>query len=485
MVVVVVVVVDVDVDVNGAGAGDWPVNVAAPGAAAGTATAEHNRNRIRNRNRNPFPFPFPFPMGPQDRRRSRCVSKPFLCRRTASAKMSPHNPIGYGGKESTMSQAMLSALRSFTLLPLLVLPLAAENVSGDLKEGAPDLKSAGPLAFGPPGILFVADPQGASIFAIDTGDRGPAAAGKELKIESIDEKIAGLLGTSGREVAINDLAVNPASGKAYLSVSRGLGPNAAPVIVRVSGASDLQVLPLEKVRFAKVQLADAPAVQPASAEEGTGKGKGQRRGNPRLESITDLAFVEGQLLVAGLSNEEFSSTLRSIPYPFKLDSLKEGAKGTSVEIYHGSHGKLETNSPVRTFTPFVIGGEPHLFAAYTCTPLVTIPLSKLKPGAHLKGKTVAELGNGNRPLDMVVYKKDGKDYLLIANSRRGIMKVATDGVEKTESIAEPVKDTKGLTYETVSAWKGIDQLDRLDEKSALVVRKTDAGSFVLETLPLP
>jgi hypothetical protein len=378
---------------------------------------------------------------------------------------------------------MLSTLRSFALLPLFVLPLAAENVSGDLKEGAPDLKSAGPLAFGPPGILFVADPLGASIFAIDTGDRGPAAAGKELKIESIDEKIAGLLGTSGREIAINDLAVNPASGKAYLSVSRGLGPDAAPVIVRVSGASDLQVLPLEKVKFAKVQLADAPAAQSGKAEDGKGKGRG--RGNPRLESITDLAFVEGQLLVAGLSNEEFSSTLRSIPYPFKPDSLKEGTKGTSVEIYHGSHGKLETNSPVRTFTPFVIGGEPHLFAAYTCTPLVTIPLSKLKPGAHLKGKTVAELGNGNRPLDMVVYQKDGKDYLLIANSRRGIMKVSTDNVEKTESIAEPVRETKGLSYETVSAWKGIDQLDRLDEKSALVVRKTDAGSFVLETLPLP
>ena len=31
--------------------------------------------------------------------------------------------------------------------------------------------SAGPLAFGPEGVLFIGDPQGAAIFAIDTGDR--------------------------------------------------------------------------------------------------------------------------------------------------------------------------------------------------------------------------------------------------------------------------------------------------------------------------
>ena len=41
-------------------------------------------------------------------------------------------------------------------------------------KGTPDLKSAGPLAFGPEGILFVGDPQGAAVFALDTGDRTPA-----------------------------------------------------------------------------------------------------------------------------------------------------------------------------------------------------------------------------------------------------------------------------------------------------------------------
>jgi hypothetical protein len=353
------------------------------------------------------------------------------------------------------------------------LALRGEESLG-LKEGSPDLKSAGPLAFGPPGILFVADPLGAAIFAVDTGDvtkgEKSASAVKELKVEAIDEKVAALLGTSPREIAINDLAVNPLSGKAYLSVSRGSGPSAVAVIVRVAGSGGIEALNLEKVKFSKAVLPDAPAASSSGKK------------SQRLESITDLGFVDGSLLVAGLSNEEFSSTLRSIPFPFK-----DVGKGTSVEIYHGAHGKLETHAPVRTFVPFKVGGEPHLLAAYTCTPLVALPLSKLKPGTHLKGKTVAELGSGNRPLDMVVYTKGGKDYLLIANSSRGVMKVSTEGVEKVDAISEPVRDggTKGLPYETIKAWKGIDQLDRLDEEHALVVRRSDGGSLQLETLALP
>ena len=39
-----------------------------------------------------------------------------------------------------------------------------------LDIGTPGIKSVGPLAFGPEGILFVGDNLGAAIFAIDVGD---------------------------------------------------------------------------------------------------------------------------------------------------------------------------------------------------------------------------------------------------------------------------------------------------------------------------
>ena len=47
-----------------------------------------------------------------------------------------------------------------------------------------------------------------------------------------------------------------------------------------------------------------------------------------------------------------------------------------------------------------------------------IPVSDLKPGAQVKGTTIADLGSGNRPLDMVPYQKDGHNYILIANTQQ-------------------------------------------------------------------
>ena len=167
-----------------------------------------------------------------------------------------------------------------------------------------------------------------------------------------------------------------------------------------------------------------------------------------MESITDIAFINGKVIVAGLSNEEFSSTLRSIPFPFK-DSIK----GTGVKIFHGAHGRYETASPVRTFVSYDIDGDPHLLAAYTCTPLVKIPMKELNPGARIEGKTIAELGNRNRPLDMIVYKKNGKDFLLMANSSRGVMKISTEKIGGFKTITERVGggETEGVgTYCLVS-----------------------------------
>jgi hypothetical protein len=350
----------------------------------------------------------------------------------------------------------------------------AENWTAGMKEGKTAFKSMGPLAFGPEGILFIADTKAAAVVAIDTGDTKAAKDAKALKVEGINQKIAGLLGTAAEQVLINDIVVNPISHNVYIAVSRGRGPTATPVLVRVTTSGETEVVSLDKVKFSHGELPDAPV-------EGV-QGEGNRQSNPRQESITDIAFFQDRVLIAGLSNEEFASTLRAIPFPFKTV-----ANGTSVEIYHGAHGRFETRAPVRTFVPFKVGNEPQLLAAYTCTPLVQFPLSDLKPGAKIKGKTIAELGNMNRPLDMIVYQKDGKDFLLLANSSRGIMKISTDSIEKMESITEPVRGggKKGLPYETIESWKGIEQLDRFDDKNALVLRKTDSGALTLESLPLP
>src|SRR5262245_53771477 len=80
-----------------------------------------------------------------------------------------------------------------------------------LKTGTPDLKSAGAMAFGPNGILFIADPQSQAVFAIDTGDTTASKANGNGKVEmkKADERMAGLLGTTASEIAVADMAVNP------------------------------------------------------------------------------------------------------------------------------------------------------------------------------------------------------------------------------------------------------------------------------------
>lgn len=333
--------------------------------------------------------------------------------------------------------------------------LSAAPLTDSLKKGSPELKSAGALAFGPEGILFIADPQAGSVVAIDTADaKGEAAA---IKVDNLQDKLASLLGTDAKALLVNDLAVNPASGKAYLSMMRGKGPDAKPVIVRIDSKGTPEVFDLKDVKSASVKL---PNARPGQA-------------------ITDLAYSDGKVIVAGLSSEEFASTLRVVPFPFN-----EADKGTGVEIYHGAHGKFETAAPIRTLTLYDIKGVTNVLGAYTCTPLVRFPLSDLKPGEKVRGVTIAELGNRNQPLDMVVYQKDGKEFILIANSSRGVMKVSTDNIANQPGIVEKT-GVAGLKYETIDSLKGVKQLDKLSKNQALVLLEGNDGALRLDTVELP
>jgi hypothetical protein len=358
-------------------------------------------------------------------------------------------------------------MRRFTLVTLLSAAAVFGANTAGMKSGKAELKWAGSLAFGPDAILFVGDSIGGAIYAIDTQDRTPGHAAK-IDIKGINEKIAAVLGTSADQILINDLAVNPISKKAYLSVSRGRGPDGIPVILRVDAKGNISELAMDNVKYSSVSLSDAPA---ADLSDTRARGR-------RLEAITDIAYVNGSVVVAGLSNEEFSSSLRSIPYPFQ-----EGVKGAGIEIYHGSHGRFETNAPVRTFVAYQIQKQPYILAAYTCTPLVKIPVSDLKPGNKIKGTTIAELGNHNRPLDMIVYHKDGHDYILMSNSSRGVMKMSAEGLDSYKPITAQTEIT-GVPYKTIDDLKGVEQLDKYDESNALILQ-ADNGSVNLRSVPLP
>jgi hypothetical protein len=335
-------------------------------------------------------------------------------------------------------------------------------------DAGPQMTSIGPLTFGPDGVLFAADAQAATIYALDLGDKANGGAAGTQGVDAIDQKIAALLGTDAKEIIVTDLVVHPRTKNAYISVMRGQGTASKPALLRVDGAGKIELVSFENLKHTKVTLPNAPNA-----------GTNPQR-DPRQQSITDMAFSDGRLYIAGLSNEEFASKLRSVKYPFATAD-----NGTSVEIFHGNHGQLETRSPVYAFLPYSINNTPHLVAAYLCTPLVKFPVATLQPGTKVVGTTIAELGNRNRPIDMVLYKKDGREFLLMSNTSRGVMKIPTDGFANAAPITQPVKtETGGIAYETITAMKGVEQLDLLDGSRTLALSRSDAGlNLVAVALP--
>jgi hypothetical protein len=378
-------------------------------------------------------------------------------------------------KEIAMRSAKLwGCLAAASLLGASSFALADDDAWG-LKPGKVELKSAGPIAFGPDGILFVGDPTAASVIAVSTSDVKGNPGSAQYNIAGFQEKLADALGSKANQTQIADLAVNPATGNLYLSVATG--EKRDPAIVRVNVDGRIAPVVLDKVNNSRVMLADAP------------ESKAGGRGNPRDQSITDLTYVNGKLIVSGLGSSEsaaIASTVREVEFPFV-----ESAKGTNIEIYHAAHGRLESEAPVQTLAPLVIDGEATLLAGFTCTPLVKFPLGKVdtaKPdaGKKVRGTTVAELGNRNRPLDMIVYQKGGKDFVLMSNSARGVMKISTEKLRENGGLTEPVRGggTAGQPYETIKELQGVEQLDRLDDTRAVVLAKNE-NSLDLRTIELP
>jgi hypothetical protein len=334
-----------------------------------------------------------------------------------------------------------------------------------LENGNPDVQSISSLAFGPDGILFIGDSKGAAIFAVDTKDKTANEKGQAVELKNVDQKIASLLGTEAKNINILDVAVNPVSKKIYCAVQNIDG---TPVLLRITG-DKIEPVSLKGVSFSSVSINNAPA-QDAK----------DQRGRPlRVWAISDLVFVDGSVMVSGISNQEFSSTFRKIPFPFT-----DKQEHASLEIFHAAHGKYETNSPIKTFTTAELNGKKYIVASYTCTPLVLFPMDELKAGKHVKGRTVAEFGAGNSPIDLLSFKKGDESFLIMANSSRPVMRVKYSNIEAFEgSLTEPIREsyaTAGVDFVTLPV-VNVQQMDILDDSNILVLQRKVNGDLDLYT----
>jgi len=355
-----------------------------------------------------------------------------------------------------------------------------------LRIGTADIQSSGPITFGPDGILFVADNVAAKVFAIDVADPGQGSGPEPFDLENVDVRIGSYLGCDAGDVVIKDMAVHPTSHNVYLSIQRGHGDTAQAVLVRIDRLDgSVTEVALDGVPVAEASIADAPGADDGRlditlpmGDEGEELQVGERtirilRRPIRTSTVTDMAYVDGALLVAGLSNEEFSSKLRRVPFPFG-----DGATANNLEIFHVSHGKWETAAPIRTFVPYDSGRS--ILASYTCTPVVHFPLADLVPGTKTVGRTVAELGAMNQPLDMVSFVHGGEEHLLVANSNHGLVKIACRDIDVQPPLTEP-KQPVGVPRETEDL-KGIVRLANLNGNHVLAIQVDAAGRHHLRSL---
>lgn len=345
----------------------------------------------------------------------------------------------------------------------------------NVQKGNPDLKSVGKITFGPGGLLVVADPAKATITVIDTHDLGPLKK-LEKKVSKIDKAVAASLGVKPEEIEIADMAVNSQSGNVYLSVIRKTDGQPAILVVDAMG---------------KVKNFDLSAVDYIQVALPGGK-------DSKIRNITGVALADDRLLAAAQSNEEFANKIYSIPLP-----LTHGTSADiySAETYHVAHRRWETKAPIQSFVPYSNKGKNYIVGAFACTPIAKFPLDELQSGSKVKGTSVVELGSGNRPLDMLTYESDGKEWLLTNNfrfhwkksmfgpSKWWGVRVNMDYLDaestNEEAARRNVKQKAGPDgIEIVDQLSGAVHIDKLQKKEIVVLRDNE-GHLDLEIAKLP
>ena len=372
------------------------------------------------------------------------------------------HPILSSSSSSVLRRAAAACCLAFALSP----------------AAAAALQSAARLTFGEDGTLFIADWKAARIYAVKVPP-AQAAANVTFNLADIQQPVAAALKVPLASLRFEDLAVQPGGALAYVAVDIG-GSGKTPAraaVVAIDSAGKVTRLPTGDLRD-WAAIGDAPAKQDAFWRDVPAQSL----------TVTDMKYHGHKLYVAGLSNRSFASTLRVYDLPFK--SGARVAATATIEMYHPVHDEIETRAPIRAMSIVDVAGVPSLLAAYTCTPLVLIPLDQLKDGAHIAARTIGEMGWGSAPVGMVSYKLGEDDYVLLANSSRQADLMAVADIAKGAALpgldkpiewpAAPYSGVKATMTPMAAAMR----IDNLDDKLLLALRREGpSGRMQLVSIP--
>jgi hypothetical protein len=366
--------------------------------------------------------------------------------------------------------------RSLSLAGLVLLGLAT---IARAEQGNPNLKTIEAIAFGPKGLLLIGG--GAQVVSVETGDTTPAKW-SQTEIDAIDKVLAGKLGLAPKDIEIRKLAVNPASGKAYIAL-QSLKTKGS-VILTIDGTGTVAEFPLENVTYTSYALT-APKVN--------------------ISKVTDIAWVGGRIVAATQATDKFTASRVFTINP----TAKDGAPTQiSTKTFHTGHNQWETQAPLRVLMPYEEKGKSSVVGSFTCTPVVRYDIEDARDNDQVTGTSVVELGQGNTPRGMFAYERDGKRYLLVSVGRNNkqpafgfpsaywVARVDAALLQETTNINQkaPWRDgtnNKGTAakagdrVQVANDYFGTLQVDRLDATRALAIMESKGGGLTLRALPLP
>lgn len=359
------------------------------------------------------------------------------------------------------------------LLLVCVLLLGLSNaVQAD--QGNPKIKVIEAIAFGPDGLLVIGG--GARVVIVQTGDMTPSTWSVTEKA-NIDQLMAGKLGLDAKDIEVRKLAVNPASHKAYVALQSLKTKDC--VILTIDGSGNIAEFPLDNVKYTSFALAMP---------------------NGAVTKITDIAWAGGKIVAATQATNKFASRVFTIN-----PAAKDGSSTQiSTKTFHVGHNRWETQAPLRVLMSYTEEGKNSVVGSFTCTPIVRYDLEDAKNDDQITGRSVLELGQGNTPLDMFAYERDGKKYILVCVVRNNkqpafgfpsaywVARVDAELLKETTNINEKApwrvgaasKPKAGDHVLVAKEYFGVQQMDQLDATRSLAILQTKEG-LSLRALPLP
>ncbi len=299
-----------------------------------------------------------------------------------------------------------------------------------------DLSFAGALEFSDEGTLFVGDNYNGAIYAFEIAADSASGDVVPFTIADIDVRIADILGVGPSAVEINDMVTHPISQEIFISVSRMGGLISVPAIVKVTQDGGIELLDLASHSFTKQELTHYPdhetTFRPRGVMGAPPAPRDLAKGDVPLSSlaIMDMVYHEGELFVSGVAYDDFLSGLRRLSYPF--DGTQTAA---SVEMYHIVHDQYETRAPIRAMSIQEIDGQDQLIAAYTCSPLVLVPLDEIVDGAKIAANTIGDMGNG-QPLDMIPFTLNDQTMLFVTSNSRSPQVIPVGGLNGAQVVTD-------------------------------------------------